>query len=177
MSCLGSITDRPIPIHPVNRTAHLKNNEAPAFHPEVTPDERLHPRETVADAQQNSLQQMRTVNKKEITPETFTLIQPAATAKGGVSVVASAGETWRESCMEVQSELVPEQATSSCLSIKEGHRGSLLVRRSPLEEDVDPLSAFLVLRAQQTDPVSAACQSSASPPGRIVMQMIEIWFK
>lgn len=174
MSCFGSITDRPIPIHPVNRTAPLKNNEALAFHPEVSPTERLHPRDTVADAQQNSLQQMHTVNKKEVTPETFTLIQPAATTKDGVSTAATAGETWRESCMEVQSELVPEQATSSCLNVNEDYRGSSLVWKSPLEKDMDPLSAFLMLRAQQTDPVSAACQSSASPPGRMVMQMIEI---
>lgn len=157
-------------MHPANDTAHLKNNKALAFHPEVKADKR----ETVEDAQQNSLQQTHTVNKKEVTPETFTCIQPTATAKDGVSVVASAGETWRESCMEVQSELVPEQATFSCLNINEDHGGSSLVWKSPLEKEVDPLSAFLMLRAHQTDPVSAACQSSASPPGRIVMQMIEI---
>lgn len=164
-------------MHPVNNTAHLKSNKALAFHPEVKPDERLHPRETVTDAQQNSLQQTHTVNKKGATPETFTPDKPAATAKDGVSVMASAREAWRESCMEVQSELVPEQATSSCLNINGDHRGSSLVRKSTLEKEVDPLSAFLMLRAQQTDPVSAACQSSASPPGRMVMQMIEIRFK
>lgn len=163
-------------MNPINKAPHLKKYEAVAFHAEATTDDRLPRRETVADTCQNPFL-MLTVNKhdKEVKAESLLFSKPAATTKDEVSAVFSAREieAGRDGCTTVQSDHVLEQVASSRLNIRDNHRG-LLVRTRPPEKSLDPLSTFMMLRAQQTAPVGATSQSSASTPGRPMVQLVPV---
>lgn len=132
---------------------HLKKCQAL-----VPPDKRVHPTET------NPLQQINTVSK-DVTPET------TAKAKDVVSA-PPAGET--DSCLEMQREFVPQHAPSSRVNFPEDHGRSLLVKRCPPAQDMDPFCSFLMLRTQQASPVGAERQSPAGCPGGTVIQFIPI---
>ncbi|XP_070689528.1 protein shortage in chiasmata 1 ortholog [Pempheris klunzingeri] len=65
----------------------------------------------------------------------------------------------RDDCKTERSAHISEQAASPRPNTRDNHR-------HPTESGLDPLSTFMILRSQQTAPVSAACQSltGASAP-------------
>lgn len=153
-------------MNPTNKTQlpYLKKSETAAFHAEAAADDMLLQRETVADTPQNTFL-MHTVNttNKEVKPATLMLSKPADTDKDGVSdkrfseaaavSFARKVNTGRDARQTEQSAHIPEQAVSSRLNIRDNHR-------RPPEKDLDPLSTFMMLRSQQTAPVTAAHQSA-----------------
>lgn len=149
------------------KTPHLKKYEA-------TTENKLLQRQPDADACQSSAL-MHTVDphNKGVKPETVVFSQPAATARDEVP----AGFSARKSgvCKTVQRAHVLEQVASSSLNIRDDCRG--LPVRNPPEKTLDPLSSFMMLRAQQTAPSSSSpspSQSPASPSGRLMVQLVPV---
>ncbi|XP_044051343.1 protein shortage in chiasmata 1 ortholog [Siniperca chuatsi] len=138
--------------NPTNKT--LKKSETAVFHAGDTADDTLLQKETVADTSQNTfLVHTVNTNNKDV--------KPAATTKDEVS--DKRFPEVADDCKTEQSTHTPEQATSSRLNSRDNHRGLLVTRRPP-EKDLDPLSTFMILRSQQTAPVTATPQSLVSTP-------------
>lgn len=151
----------------------MKKSGAVAFHAEAATDDRLlHRRGTVADTCQVLVHTVNT-NDKEVKPESFS--NPAATNKDDVSTKFSAHEidTGRDGCQTVGSTQILEQVVSSRLNFRDNHRG-LLVERCLPEKNPDPLSTFMMLRAQQTASVGATPQNMARTPGRLMVLLSSI---
>lgn len=72
----------------------------------------------------------------------------------------SAGET--DGCLETQWDFVPLCSASSRENFSEDRRRSVSAKRRPSGQDMDPLSSFLMLRAQQASPAGGAGHSSYS---------------
>lgn len=136
-SPLGSVTDGTTFINLLSNTA-------------------LPPHKKVVPTETNTLEQLNTVSREGM-PETCQLIQPALKNKDIVPA-PSAGET--NTCLELQWDFTPQPPASPRERLSEEHRRSLSVKRCPPALDMDPLCIFMMLRAQQTSPVSEADQSS-----------------
>ncbi|XP_069379560.1 protein shortage in chiasmata 1 ortholog [Paralichthys olivaceus] len=161
---------------PTNKTqlAHLEKHET-SLHTETSPD---YPplQNNLADTSQNIvLMHNVNMNNKEVKPATLTLLKPAAVSNTkdnisnprffDVAALSSAlknnRDTGGDDCETEQSVHTPEQTVSSIPIIRDNHRHQQVTRRSP-ENEIDPLSTFMVLRSQQMAPVTAVLQSSAS---------------
>lgn len=152
-------------------------SDAVAFSAEAAADDRLLQPETVADTcQKTVLVHCVNTNEKEVKCETF--LNPAASTKDKVSTVFSAHEvdTGRNSCQTVGSTKILEQVVASRLNFRDNHRG-LLTKRCLPEKNLDPLSAFMMLRAQQTAPVNATPQSTVCTPGRVMVLLLSVPLK
>lgn len=104
---------------------------------------------------------------KGVKPETVVFSQPAAATRDDVPAGFSARES--DVCKTVQRARVLGQVASSGLNFRDNCRG--LPVRNPSEKTLDPLSSFMMLRAQQTAPSSSSpspSQSPASPSGRLI---------
>lgn len=169
VSAVG-FTDSPMRMNP--KTPHLKTCEAAAFQSEATTEDRFLQGQTDADACQSSAL-MNTVgpHDKGVKPKAAVLSKPASTARGEEPAGFSARKS--EVCKKVGCAPVPEQVASSSLNFTDNRRG--LPVRNPPEKTLDPLSSFLMLRAQQTAPSSLSpspSQSPASPSGRLMVQLV-----
>nr|XP_020444213.1 uncharacterized protein C9orf84 homolog isoform X2 [Monopterus albus] len=147
---------------------HLDKCQSAASHAEATTHNIRLQKGTAADMCQNTVL-MHTVNtnNEEVknAPLMFSRLIASTNTKDEVSdgrfpeVAATSSAcknnigAGRVDCKTVQSSHMPDQAMSSGLDT-----------RRPPEEDLDPLSSFMILRSQQTAPVTAAPQSSASIP-------------
>lgn len=142
---------------PTNKT-HLKKCEAAA-------DDTLLQKET---SQNTFLMHTVNTNIKEVKPATVIFSKPAATTKDASDrkrsseVVSSARkiDAGRDDCKTEPRVHVPQEAASSRLNIRDNHR-------RPPEEDLDPLSTFIMLRSQQIPPVTATPLSLTRTPGRL----------
>ena len=117
-------------------------------------------------------------NNKGVKPKTLTIPKPAAATNAkdeisdarfsGVAAVSSARRrdtnTGRDDGKAAQKTHTHEQTASSRLNIRDNHRGPLATRH-PLENDFDPVTAFMILRSRHTALDDAAPQSSGSAPG------------
>ncbi len=157
-SPLVSVLVRSVLMNPTNKT-HLKKSEAAAD------DTLLH-----KEASQNTFL-MHAVNtsNNEVKPATIIFSKPAAPTKDEASdkkrsseVVFSARkiDAGRDDCKTEQRAHVPHQAASFRLNIRDNHR-------RPPEEDLDPLSTFMILRSQQKPTVTATPPSFSRTPGRL----------
>ncbi|XP_071339672.1 protein shortage in chiasmata 1 ortholog isoform X2 [Trachinotus anak] len=170
---------------PTNKTEllHLKKPETAAFHADAVTDDPVLQKEILADTSPDTfLMNNFNTNKKEVQPATLLFLKPAAATNTQdeisdvrVSEVAAMSSVrknktnaGRDDCKTEQSVHAPECTVSSRLNIRDSHRG-LVTSRSP-EKDLDPLSNFMILRSQQTAPVTAAAQSSACSPAPKVEQ-------
>lgn len=130
-------------MNPTNQT-HLKKRSPAA---DVT---RLQT-ESAADPSQKNASLMHT-NNKELKPPTLRFSKPAAAAADDVS-----DKKFSEVAAVFSARKNTERSAVSS-------RGLLVRRRGP-EEDLDPLSTFMMLRSQQTASVTATPQRS--PPGSL----------
>ncbi|XP_056233081.1 protein shortage in chiasmata 1 ortholog isoform X2 [Seriola aureovittata] len=152
------------------RMLHPKKHET--FHAKAATDDPLLQKEILTD----TLHTSNTNNKDVKKPATVLFSKPAAATntKDDISVVrfsevadvSSARKnhtnTVRDDCKTKQSAHTPEWTASSRVNIRDNHRG--VVTRRPPEKDLDPLSTFMILRSQQTAPLTGTSQSSASSP-------------
>uniref|UniRef100_A0A3B4VMN0 Shortage in chiasmata 1 n=1 Tax=Seriola dumerili TaxID=41447 RepID=A0A3B4VMN0_SERDU len=157
---------------PTKETRMLHPKKPETFHAKAAADDPLLQKEILAD----TLHTVNTNNKDVKKPATVLFSKPAAATntKDDISVVrfsevaavSSARKndtnTCRDDCKTKQSAHTPEWTVSSRVNIRDSHRG--VVTRRPPEKDLDPLSTFMILRSQQTAPLTGASQSSASSP-------------
>ncbi|XP_030274242.1 protein shortage in chiasmata 1 ortholog isoform X4 [Sparus aurata] len=162
---LDEVTD--ILVNPTNKTQfpHLEKSKAVAFPAKASTDGTLSKSETVAvDSCQKTLlvHTVNTINKE---------VKPAATNKDEISdkrfsdivAVFSAHKINTEGYdhKTEQSINTPEKTVPSTVKIRDNHK-------HPPKTDLDPLSTFMILRSQQTAPVTATSQSltstAAAPP-------------
>lgn len=172
-----SQSDRPILINPINKSPQKKKSDAVTFDADAATDYRFLQTETVADiCQKTVLVRCVNTNEKEVKCETF--LNPAATTKDKVSTAFSAHEvdTGRNSCQTVGSTKILERVVASRLNFRDNHR-DLLAKRCLPEKNLDPLSTFMMLRAQQTAPVNATPQITVCTPGRLMVLLLSILLK
>lgn len=133
--------------------------ESVAFHEELTTDDSLLQKETLADTSQNIfLMHSEDVKHAATTNTRDKVSQFLHTA--AVSSALSSINTGRDDCRTKQDGHIPKPAVSSRLN----NRGLLDMRRPP-EKELDPLSTFMILRSQQKAPVIEAPESSANTSG------------
>ncbi|XP_058492394.1 protein shortage in chiasmata 1 ortholog isoform X2 [Solea solea] len=166
-------TVRPVVMSPTNNTllTHMKKPEDAALQAEAARDNRQQ-KEITADMSQNTLLQNVNTNNEEVK-----MSKPAASANAkdpspkvrfsDLAALSSAHKndtvTGGEDFQTKHSFLPPEQAVSTTLKIRDNLSHQPITKRPP-EKDLDPLSTFMILRSQQTTPVTAAPQSSVSTP-------------
>ncbi|XP_036953332.1 protein shortage in chiasmata 1 ortholog isoform X4 [Acanthopagrus latus] len=152
------VTD--ILVNPTNKTQfpHLEKSEAVAFPDKASTDGTQSKSETVADSYQKTflVHTVNTISKE---------VKPAATNKDEISdkrfsdivAVFSAHKinTEGHDCKTEQSINTPERTVSSTVKIGDSHK-------YPPKKDLDPLATFMILRSQQTAPVTATSQSLTS---------------
>uniref|UniRef100_A0A8D3DFF4 Uncharacterized protein n=2 Tax=Scophthalmus maximus TaxID=52904 RepID=A0A8D3DFF4_SCOMX len=148
--------------------------------PEAEAEDRPLQKEILAnDPSQNSLlMQHINANIKEVKATTLKFSKPAAATTytkddisdvrfPKVSAAASAHKkitaSGRDRGTEPPRVHATEQTVSYRQEIRDDHRHQPVTRRPP-EKELDPLSSFMMLRSQQTTPVTAATQSSAGTP-------------
>lgn len=134
----------------VTEQIYLKKQESTAFHAEATSDEKHHQREAFTKTSQKPA-----INAPELS-ENQIFTQPPAKAQDWASDIRSKYDT-------VQRDCSLGNVTSFRLNIRDNHRG-VLVRRHPPEETLDPLSSFIMLRAEKEVPVEAT-QKNADTAG------------
>uniref|UniRef100_A0A4W6ECT2 Shortage in chiasmata 1 n=1 Tax=Lates calcarifer TaxID=8187 RepID=A0A4W6ECT2_LATCA len=162
--------------------------ETAVFHAEAAADDLHLQKEILAHTSQKTFLSHtgNTTNKEEQTA-TVIFSKPAAVTANTrddiykvrfseVTGLSSArkNDTNRDNWKAKQSTHTPEQTESSTLKIRDNHSGLLVTRRPP-EKDLDPLSTFMILRSQQTAPVTAAPQGSARSPAPKVEQKTPLY--
>lgn len=155
---------------PINKTLHPTQSEALTFHTKATTDDRLRQRETAVDALQGTILMLTvSTSDKEEKSESLMFSLSAATTKDEISTVLPAPkiDTGRGGCETVQSIHISQQVASSRLNIRD-NQSDQLVWRCPPERNLDPVSTFMMLRAQQTASVNATPQNLASSSGLTV---------
>lgn len=158
-SPLVSVTD--ILVNPTNKTqfSDLEKSKAVAFPAKASTDGTLSKSETVAvDSCQKTLlvHTVNTINEE---------VKPAATTRDEISdkrfsdivAVFSAHKINTEGYDQKteQSINTSKKTVSSTVKIGDNHK-------HPPKKDLDPLSTFMILRSQQTAPVTATSQSLTS---------------
>lgn len=106
---------------------------------------------------------------KEENLERLMFSLPAATTKDEISTVSAAPkiDTDRGGCETVQSIHISKLVESSRLNIRDDYSNQL-VWRCPPERTLNPVSTFMMLRAQQTTSDNATPQKLASSSGLTV---------
>lgn len=99
-----------------------------------------------------------TYTKDDISDVRFPKVSAAASAHKKITA------SGRDRGTEPPRVHATEQTVSYRQEIRDDHRHQPVTRRPP-EKELDPLSSFMMLRSQQTTPVTAATQSSAGTPG------------
>lgn len=136
---------------------YLKKQESASFHAEANPADKHLQREKFTNTSQKPAVNTPKSSENQIFPN------PPAETKVMVSDI-SAPEIGARSQGGTKPEPNSlEQVASPSLSIKDNHRG-VLVNRCPPKETLDPLSTFMMLRAEQAVPVAAA-QKTVHTPG------------
>lgn len=121
-----------------------KQGSAAYFHAEATPDENCLHRETFANAFQKPA-----VNTPKLSENHISTNPPVQTINV-VSDASAPGTDTRSKDRIVQRDHILEQVASSRPSIHGTDRG-VVVKRCPPEAILDPLSTFMMLRAEQKE--------------------------
>lgn len=136
---------------------YLKKQESAAFHAEATPDENCLHRETFANTFQKPAVNTPTLSEKQI----FT--KPSVKTVDMAYDMSTSRIDTRSKGSTIQRGHSLEQVASSRLNIHGNHRG-VVVKRCPPKAILDPLSSFMMLRAEQAVSVEAA-QKNANLSG------------
>lgn len=134
---------------------YLTKQESASFHAEATPDETHLQGETFTNTSLKPAAIISKSSENQIFPKL-----PAKTKFMDISAPetntrSKGGTKWRESSLG--------QVASPRLDIRDDHRGVLVNRCLP-EETLDPLSTFMMLRAQQAVPVEPVQKTVQSIP-------------
>lgn len=148
------------PFFTVTEEIYLKKQESTAFHAEATADEKRHHKEAFTKTSQKPA-----INAPELS-ENQIFTQPPAKAQDWASDIRSKDDA-------VQRDYSLGNIASFRLNIRDNHRG-VLVRKHPPEETLDPLSSFMMLRAEQQVPVEAT-QKNANTAGMGVFLHLKIF--
>lgn len=132
---------------------YLKKQESAAFHAEATPDENCLQRKTFANTFQKPA-----INTPKLS-ENHIFTKPPVKTIDMVSDISTPGTDTRCQGSTIQRDHSLEQAASSRLNIHDNHRG-VVVKRCPPEAILDPLSSFMMLRAEEAVPVEAAMKNA-----------------
>uniref|UniRef100_A0AAQ5WVV6 Protein shortage in chiasmata 1 ortholog n=1 Tax=Amphiprion ocellaris TaxID=80972 RepID=A0AAQ5WVV6_AMPOC len=140
---------RKLPLeHVAVKSIVLNPTNKGCLHTDVSPNTFLiHP----ASTDNNQVKSAATTSSKD--EERFS---GAASTSSAQTYVINAGEN---DCKTEEKVHVSEQTAS----FRDDHRGLLFMRRPP-EEDLDPLSTFMMLRSQQAAPVTETPPASANSP-------------
>nr|XP_033475528.1 protein shortage in chiasmata 1 ortholog [Epinephelus lanceolatus] len=146
--------------NPTNKTQLpiLKKSEIAAFHAEALADDAHLQKETAAVMSQNAfLMQAVNTDNKEVKSTPNIRDQVSDKRFSEVAAMFSA----RKNVLNMgRDDYKVEQRAAS---LRDYPRGPLVKRRPP-EKDLDPLSTFMLLRSQQTAPVTTTPQSSTPEP-------------
>lgn len=138
---------------------YLKKQACAAFHAEVTPYENCLQRETFA----NTLQKP-ALNTPKLSENQISTKPPVKTVDV-YSHTSTPGLGRRSKGSAIQTDYSLEQLACSRLNILDSHRG-VVVKRCQPEAILEPLSSFMMLRAEQAVPVETA-QKKANTSGFI----------
>lgn len=164
-----SISDIFFPLFLVTEMICLKKQGSAAFHAEGTADENCLQRGTFANTFQTPAANTPKFSENQI----FT--KPAVKTIDMVSDMSTPGIETRSKGSTVQRDQTLGQGASSRLNIHDSHRG-VGVKRCPPEAILDPLSSFMVLRAEQAVPVEAA-QENDNTSGFIFFFILFTFFQ
>lgn len=138
---------------------YLKKQGSAAVNAEATPDENCLQREIFANTFQKPA-----VNTPKLS-ENQIFIKPPVKTIDMVSDISTPGIGTRCKGSTIQRDHSVEQIASSRLNIHHSHIG-VVVKSCPPEVIQDPLSSFIMLRAEQAVPVEAS-QENANTSGFI----------
>lgn len=133
---------------------YLKKQESASFHAEATPDEKHPQRETFTNTSQKPAANTSKSSDDKIFPKLPSKTKVIDISAPETDARSKDGTKWREYSLG--------QVASPRLNIRDNHRG-VLVSRCPPEETLDPLSTFMMLRAEQAVPVEAAQRTDNTP--------------
>lgn len=148
------ISDILSPLFLVTEKMCLTKQESASFHAEATPDETHLQGETFTNTSPKPAANTSKSSENQIFPK-----RPAKTNVMDISAPetntrSKGGTKWREYSLG--------QVASPRLDIRDDHRGVLVNRCLP-EETLDPLSTFMMLRAEQTVPVEPVQKTVNTP--------------
>ena len=133
----------------------LEKSEAVPFHAEATTDNAVTQRDSDADKCLNTSPIHAANAYDEEVKSTAVLSNPVAAAAAAAAIRNDVSEETERSAH------IPQKAASFRPNLNDGHRDPRAAKPPP-GKDLDPLSTFIMLRSQQTAPVTAT-----PPPGRL----------
>ncbi|XP_026176904.1 protein shortage in chiasmata 1 ortholog [Mastacembelus armatus] len=164
----------PILISPTKKTQSPdpRKSENAISDAEAATDNTVFQKGTAADLSWNTF----LLHSQEVNPEIVIIPKPAANTDNKYEI---SGERFPEvAAMSFASKNVSSMGRDdfdtkpSSLTTKQAVSGRLNSRimRRPPEKDLDPLSTFMILRSQQTAPVTAALQTDSAPAPKVDQQ-------
>lgn len=147
------------PLFLVTEMIYLKKQKSAAFHAEATPDENCLQTETFA----NTFPKPSVNTPKFSENQIFT--KPPVKTIDMVSDRSTPGIGTRSKGSTIQRDRSVEQVATSRPNLHDSHIG-VVVKRCPPEAILDPLSSFIMLRAERAVSVEAA-QENANTSGFI----------